>query len=225
VRILAVETSSVRGTVALVDGTEVVAVHAHATPNAHGEHLIRLTDAARADAGWARSSIDRLAVGVGPGSFTGLRVGIAFAQGLSMGLGRPLFGVGSLRAMAEGAPSAGAPLRCPVLDARRDEVFIAAYDAQGEELYPPSALAPAVARAELGLLGRPLVLLGEGAALLEGLAPALRSPESDLPHAVMTARIAARLREGTESADPLYLRPVDAIRPRLPPSPLSSPEG
>jgi tRNA threonylcarbamoyladenosine biosynthesis protein TsaB len=222
VRIVAIETSSARGTIAFLDGVRVVSVRAHTTPNAHGEHLLRMVEEGRSESGWARSSIDRVAVGIGPGSFTGLRVGIAFAQGLAIGLRRPVFGIGSLRAMAEAAP--GGDLRCPVLDARRGEVFVGAYDARGVERLAPVALAPDAARLTLGALGSPLLLVGEGAPLLEGLGSAYRSPESDLPHAALVGRLAGVLSETSEGADPLYIRPVDAIRPKLPPSPLSSPQ-
>ena len=85
-RVLGIETSSRRGTVALVEDGQVVASLGHDVPNGHAERMLGLVDQALAEAGWAKASLDRIAVGVGPGSFTGIRVGIALAQGLALGL-------------------------------------------------------------------------------------------------------------------------------------------
>src|SRR5690606_29707052 len=98
-RVLALETSSRRGSAALYAG-EIVAEASHEIPNAHGEQLGKLVDGWLAEAGWSKSQIDRLAVGIGPGSFTGLRVGIALAQGMALGLDRPLVGISSLVALS-----------------------------------------------------------------------------------------------------------------------------
>jgi tRNA threonylcarbamoyladenosine biosynthesis protein TsaB len=221
VRILGIETSSRRGSVALVEHGKIIAAREHSTPNAHGEHLLELVNQACADAGWRPSQIERLAVGIGPGSFTGLRVGIAFAQGIAIGLGLSLCGVGSLRAMAHAAHPTGDVVACPVLDARRSEVFVAAYGAGGQEILSPRALAPDAARAAFESLGRPYRLLGEAARLV-GLSPIQYGPHLDLPHAASVAQVAEETAGSAESTAPLYIRPVDAIRPNLPPSPLSS---
>src|SRR5258706_8847589 len=90
-RLLGIETSSRRGSVALVENDRVVARAAHEKLNAHAEELARLLDEVIADSGWSRRSFDRVAVGMGPGSFTGVRVGVAFAEGIAVGLGIELF--------------------------------------------------------------------------------------------------------------------------------------
>src|SRR5690606_3316847 len=104
-RIVALETSSTRGSVALLEGTSprdarVVASRRHDVPNEHAERLLGLLEEALAEADWEKSSLARIAVGVGPGSFTGVRVGLSIAQGLMLGLGIDGVGVGSLRAIA-----------------------------------------------------------------------------------------------------------------------------
>lgn len=122
-------------------------------PGAHPGHATRLLDMARvlleqADLGW--HDLDRIAAGVGPGTFTGLRVGVAAARGLAQSLSIELLGVSSLQALAHGALAGegGAHNRVlAVIDARRGEAFIAAYE-RGEgiaprELLEPRALAPA----------------------------------------------------------------------------------
>src|SRR5687768_454757 len=126
VRVLAIETSSPRGSVALLDDDRLVVELEHDQPNAHAERILPLVERALEAAGFDRTSLDRVAVGIGPGSFTGLRVGIALAEGLALGLDIPIIGVASLRAMAAAVPAAEARIRIPVLDARRDEVFVAA---------------------------------------------------------------------------------------------------
>src|SRR5690606_25308406 len=110
----------------------------------HGERLLPLLDDLLERCDWARSSIERIGVGIGPGSFTGLRVGIALAAGVSLGLGVPLVGVGSLRALAAGHPQADPRLRVVVRDARRNEHFVAVYDANGTELVAPEAVPQAL---------------------------------------------------------------------------------
>ncbi|HET7540536.1 MAG TPA: tRNA (adenosine(37)-N6)-threonylcarbamoyltransferase complex dimerization subunit type 1 TsaB, partial [Polyangiaceae bacterium] len=95
-RIVGIESSSRRGSVALLEGERLVASAEHEQPNNHAERLLPLFEQLLAETGWPKSSLDRLGVGIGPGSFTGLRAGIALAEGLSVGLDRPLWGVGSL---------------------------------------------------------------------------------------------------------------------------------
>jgi tRNA threonylcarbamoyladenosine biosynthesis protein TsaB len=225
VRVLGVETSTRRGSVAAWLDGRVIAAREHAVPNAHAEELLPLLDAVLAEAGWEKGLIDRFAVGIGPGSFTGLRVGIALVHGIALGLDKPLVGCGSLAVMARGVPREDARVRVPVLDARRGEFFVAAYERDGSVLAEPAAVPRAETDAFLrGLLaGRPYVLVGEGAAELAPDHPRLARPDLDLPHARWVADLGAALDPESAPAEPEYVRGPGATLPNLPPSPLDQP--
>ena len=217
-RILAIETSSLRGSVALVEDATLAQALEHHRENAHGETILPLIERAFAEVGWERGAIDRVAVGIGPGSFTGLRVGIAIAQGLSEGWGVPLIGVPSLQAMALAAP-AGAARRCVLLDARKAELFAAVYAPGGDELVSVR-LIPAALDAVLALTAPGDVLyVGNGAALLPDLPNVCRGPETDIPHARFIAA-AALTADPAGLVRPLYVRDAGAVRPVLPENPL-----
>jgi len=223
-RVLGIETSSRRGSVALWEDGRPVASLAHEQPHAHAEQMLPLVKSVLAEAGWDRQSLDRVAAGIGPGSFTGLRVGIALAQGIALGLERPLVGVPSLQSMARAVPTAIPGPRCAVVDARRGEVFCALYASQGAELGGALALPRGAALIRIEGLsgGEDVLLVGEAAAELGGRT-VFRSEESDLPHARWTAEIGAELGVAEAPATPLYVREPDAIKPDLPPSPLEDP--
>lgn len=223
-RVVGIETSTLRGSVALVERGEPVADASHEQPNAHAEAILPLIERLLAEAGWPRGSIDRVAVGVGPGSFTGLRVGIALAQGIALGLGRPVVGVGSLCAMARAVPAGVAGRRVALLDARRGEVFVAAYAEDGRELASPVTLTRETALAEVARrISEPRVLVGRVARDLPGGAAPFISEMTDLPHATWTALVGAELSPGA-AVEPLYVRDAGATRPDLPPSPFGATE-
>jgi tRNA threonylcarbamoyladenosine biosynthesis protein TsaB len=217
VRILGIESSSSRGSVALVDdGIAVCALH-HERPNAHAEELLPLVTRVLAEAGWARTSLDKLAVGIGPGSFTGLRVGIALGEGMSLGLDRPLVGVGSLRAMTFAVPAGDARTRVAILDARRDELFVAAYSASGAERLAPLTVPRPTARSALGAF----LSLSE-CVLVGALSPELGAdlaryphPDADLPHARAVAVIGMALEPDTSPPTPHYVRDSGATKQDL----------
>ena len=218
-RVLGIETSTRRGSVAIVERGVAIARRAHETPNAHAEKLLPLVEQLLAEAGWSRTSLDRIGVGVGPGAFTGLRVGIALAQGMGLGLGRPVFGIGSLEAMAAAVPADAPGLRVPVLDARRGEVFVGVYAVDGGEIAAPSAVACALAGARIDALA-------PGARVVVGETPAselraFRSEATDLPDARWTALLAERRSLESAGAEPRYVRDAGAVVPDLPPSPFS----
>jgi tRNA threonylcarbamoyladenosine biosynthesis protein TsaB len=226
VRVLGIETSSVRGSVALIDDERTVCTMGHERENAHGESILPLIAQALATAGWSRRQLDRVAVGLGPGSFTGLRVGIAIAQGLAEGLEIPLVGIPSLRAMAAAVPRDRHGCRCVLLDARRGELFVAAYDADGREALEVRVVSGALELDRLvQQLGDP-ILLGNG--LADGHAPlpdspnVFRSPETDYPHARWTALLGLAT-DPSPVLRALYVRDAVAQIPKLPDNPLLPP--
>ena len=220
-RVLGIETSSVRGSVALLEGERTLVTASHERASAHDASILPLIERALADAGWSARQLERIAVGVGPGSFTGLRVGIALAQGLSEGLEIPLVGVSSLQAMARGALDSINATWVPVLDARRGEFFFAAYSADGRELLSAQIAenADSIERVVRELPG-PARVVGKAWDGCAGKLVHHRSDETDLPHARWVAWLGARLELG-QPVRPLYLRPPVATPPLLGPNPLS----
>jgi tRNA threonylcarbamoyladenosine biosynthesis protein TsaB len=223
-RILGIETSSRRGSVALCDGASLVARVEHSEPSSHAERMLGLVERALTDAGWPRSSVDRIAVGIGPGSFVGLRVGIALAEGLGLGLGRPVVGVSSLQAMLAAVPATEPGVRLALLDARRGELFVAACSADGRELVEPRAIARGEIQALLAMLEPERVVIGEVARELELSERLLAAPALDLPDARWVAELGAARSLEAAPALPLYVRGPGATRPNLPPSPFATRE-
>ncbi len=213
-RVLAVDTSLGACSAAVLDGEAVRARLCEPMDRGHQERLAPLAAEAMAGAGLAFDALDRVAVTTGPGSFTGLRVGLAFAKGLALALDRPLLGIGTLEALAAGAlgdvPAGG--VVAAVLDARRGRVHLQAFR-DGRPLDAPAcvdleaALAFAAAWAGAG----PLRLVGPGAALLAPAAPGAGVEAALACDPAVLARLAA----GRDPADappvPLYLRGADAL--------------
>jgi tRNA threonylcarbamoyladenosine biosynthesis protein TsaB len=219
VRVLGIETSTSQASAALIENGRTLSSRSCSRPNQSAEQLLPMIAELLASAGWSRSSLDRIGVAVGPGSFTGLRVGIACANGLALGLGVPLLGVTSLRAMARAVPDSIPGLRCALLDARRGEVFAAAHRAgpSAAEVLAPLAVAAEGARGFLEeALGEPLVWIGSGLSLAH-LEPGFRSPEADNPSASSVGLLAEELDPGDHPAVPVYVRDAGATLPDLGP--------
>ena len=161
-----------------------------------------------AEAGLAFDRLDRIGVTVGPGSFTGLRVGVAFAKGLALALDRPAVGIGTLEALAAEADG----LVFAAIDARRDQVYLQGFE-DGRALMAPDALTAEVAAARVADLsnGRPFTLVGSGAVLLADFAPSARVVEAEGCDARKVAALAAARTPGP--LKPLYLRAPDAKLP------------
>lgn len=130
----------------------------------HGGRLLELIEAALAEAGGTWADVERLAVGRGPGGFTGLRIGIATARALAQAHGIPVAGVSSLQALAGGVSTdTGAAAVLAVIDARRGEAFAAAWGPDGTQLAPAAALRPAALGDLAVRLPGPPLAIGDGA--------------------------------------------------------------
>jgi tRNA threonylcarbamoyladenosine biosynthesis protein TsaB len=197
---LAFDTATGATTSALVDTGFNGHVEVLGERCSRAQTLLEDVDALLRQAGAHPSDLDRLAVGLGPGSFTGVRIGLATARGLAFSLDLPGAGVSTLIALAAGAPGA-----VPVIDAKRQEVFTLL---DGK----PRVLAPQ----ELPL-GEGAVCVGDGAkryrALLEerGAAVPPDDDERHLPRARFHARLAGEPGP-VDELEPLYLRIPDADR-------------
>jgi tRNA threonylcarbamoyladenosine biosynthesis protein TsaB len=213
-RVLAVETSTRAGGVALLDNERLVAEYLLDVSVTHSERLLAAIDHVIADAGWAAADLQGLAVAAGPGSFTGLRVGISTVKGLALALGVPVAAVPTLDAMAAAMPWASLPV-CPVLQARRNEVYGALYRWDGESVRRESAYL-AVSPDELAArLSEPTIVLGDAADAIRSPHARRVPPPRRVPSPACVAILGrARLLLGeTVSAAglaPFYLRPSEA---------------
>jgi tRNA threonylcarbamoyladenosine biosynthesis protein TsaB len=206
--VLGLDTCLAACSVAVLDGDDVLAHAAEDMARGHQERLAPMVQRVMADAGSAFDRLDRIGVTVGPGSFTGLRVGVAFAKGLAAALGAPAVGVGVLEALAAGQPG----FVFAAIDARRDQLYLQAFE-DGRPLMAPDVLPVEVAAARLAELamGRPATLVGSGAPLLAPTAPAARVLTPPGADARQVARLAAA--RPVTPLRPLYLRAPDAKLP------------
>ena len=199
-------------------GGEVCEVRDDPAPGerpAHAARLLAAAEAALEQAGIGWEAVERLAVGLGPGSFTGLRIGIATARALAQARGLPLVGVSSLEALARGA--ADAELVLAVLDARRGEAFAAAWRA-GTPVLAGAALSPeALAERVRALPAAPLAV-GDGAVRFRGpleAAGARVPPDEDGIHRLRAEHVCRLGAQGTPTDRdvllPDYLREPDAV--------------
>jgi len=166
-KILSIDTTAIAGSVALTEDEEVVAQEQQDSRGSHSEKLIATVDRLLRQAGWDRADVEAVAVAIGPGSFTGLRIGLAAAKGLALALGLPIAGASSLRSLALNGRGFEGTV-APLIDARRGEIYAAAFrlglgggmeEAMGECVLPPDALIERLAAMEGDLL-----LVGDGAA-------------------------------------------------------------
>jgi tRNA threonylcarbamoyladenosine biosynthesis protein TsaB len=218
--ILGITTATPRCTVALVgDDGEVLGEEAYEDEMNHAERIFPTLDRLLSSTGRAKGDIERVACDVGPGSFTGIRVGLASAKGIALALGVPLTGVGSLRAMCAAALSvATADIAVAHLDAKRGETFVGAYDRALEIRFTPRHLPIGTVADDLmgelrGPSRRAVVHCGRAAAR-EGVSPIIDDPACELPSASWVARVAARSPapplEAIDDLEPDYGRAPDA---------------
>lgn len=206
--LLAFDTSSALVSVALHDGADVLLELSSDRPLKHGESLAPLIARALAETGLDRRDLTALAVGVGPGPFTGLRVGLVTARTLALVLEVPVYGVCSLDVLAVEAADTGAVTAefLVATDARRKEVYLASYDADGTRVAGPSVATPASVATDLPVVG-------EGALLYPEAFPRPAGPTR--LSGGWLARAVAEERAELHDPEPLYLRRPDAVAPSV----------
>ncbi|CAK0773524.1 tRNA threonylcarbamoyladenosine biosynthesis protein TsaB [uncultured Gammaproteobacteria bacterium] len=226
--ILGLDTAGSACSVALWRDDVVIAAAQQIRPHGHAEILLPMITQVLAEAGCDFDQVDRFAVTVGPGAFTGLRIGLATARGLALATGKPALGVTTFAAMAHSLPlelRAGSSLMVIAVESRRQELYLQAFTADLAESGPPVVLAP---DAVLGWLPPgPVLIAGDGA-------PRLRAPLADRPETrfapentgITDPAVVARLAATGLAAlppRPLYLRPPDVSTPSPPRSPALAP--
>jgi tRNA threonylcarbamoyladenosine biosynthesis protein TsaB len=223
VKTLGIDTALGACSVALLDGANIVA-HAHEEmQRGHAEALAPMTERVMRESGFEFSDLERIAVTTGPGTFTGQRVGLAFARAMALALKIPAVGVTTLDVMAEEAlASQNGDYAIAVSDAKRGEVYITARSRAGEPLIAASVMGHEAAAALIedlyGSLGGSFVLAGTGAELMRlileckncTMAPATVAQ----PDARFVARLGAGLPAPAHAPKPLYLRAPDAKLPK-----------
>jgi tRNA threonylcarbamoyladenosine biosynthesis protein TsaB len=182
-------------------------------PPAHAAELMPAVADAMERAGVDWTDLDAIAVGVGPGTFTGLRIGIATARALATAAGLPLRRVSSLAALAAGIDNL---VRLPLIDARRGEVFAALYEGD-REFWPPMVTRPEDLIEQLGNAGVTPLAAGDGSIRLRGMledAGIPVEPDDSVAHVVSAlciCRLGAEAQdESPEAVLPEYLREPDA---------------
>ena len=224
-RVLALDTALGACSVALCCNGDVLARRFARLERGHAEALMPMVEAVRGEVGLDYAELDLLAATVGPGTFTGVRIGLATARALSLASGVPLVGVTTLAAVAEAAAETAAAndSLLVVHDARRAQVYAQLFDRAVTPLGDPGVIDPAdiamLARRRTGLVA------GTGVALVW---PYLRARHRDwrrgsaegVPDAAVIARLAARSSLGGQGEadmrrppEPLYLRPAGAVAP------------
>jgi len=208
VKILAVDTALGACSAALLEDGRVLSRRWIAMERGHAEALAPMVQAVMREAGLDFAALDRLAVTVGPGTFTGQRVGLAFMRGLRVALQKPLIGVTSLAAMAERARAeTGATNAAAVHDARRGEVYL---EVVGELV--PSCVARFEDAVALLKSIADLALTGTAAARMANELGVMRIVDAVAPDAIWVARLARAMRPSAPPR-PLYLRAPDARLP------------
>lgn len=206
--ILAIDTCLTACSAAILDGDAILAARSEPMPRGHQERLAPLVRELAAEAGISFSDLTRIGVTVGPGSFTGLRVGVAFAKGMAAALGIPAVGVGALEAMAHGREGFVAA----AIDARRGQIYLQLFS-DGAAVTAPDALTAPDAAARIAEVypGGPALFTGSGAPLLAGVIASAAIETPDGPDPVAVARLAAAA--PVRPVRPLYLRAPDAKLP------------
>lgn len=224
-KVLAIDTTTYLGAIALSDDDTLVAAMQLGTEVTYSERLIEGVDCLLKNARLNLADVDLIGVATGPGSFTGLRIGIATAKGLAVALERPLVGVPSLEIVAYGAHLFNGTV-VAIIDARREEVYAAAYrfaaGGMTQTVMDVRVCSPKELGTEMALIEGPLVAVGDGlrrygALFREMVGDRLVASDDALnfPHGAYCAALARRRfeREGGDHVSrlvPHYVRHSDA---------------
>jgi tRNA threonylcarbamoyladenosine biosynthesis protein TsaB len=219
-RLLAVDTATPCCSVALAEDGDLRGAAVDAGGVTHSRHLMSLIDRVLTSAGWRISQLDGFGVTRGPGSFTGIRIGMSAVMGLAQAVARPVVGISALEVLAWPLLQCGQPV-CALIDARRGEVYCGVYrlaDAHLETLVSDRVAAPETA---IALITDPCIYVGSGARLYRDVIRAAKGghasiapPFLQFPDAATLAWLTAE-RLGTQGQPatelrPLYLRRSDA---------------
>ncbi|MEW5768370.1 MAG: tRNA (adenosine(37)-N6)-threonylcarbamoyltransferase complex dimerization subunit type 1 TsaB [bacterium] len=218
--ILAVETATLTGSVALLGSEDIVIEHTSGSPGTHSVWLMPAIERIFKQAGFSLSDLEAIAVSLGPGSFTGLRVGISTVRGLAQTLRLPVVGIPTLDGLASHSIDTSYRI-CPILDARKKQVYAAFYRSQKGEIVRISDYLAIEPSHLVDMIQEPVFFLGEG---LEVYQAFLKENLGDLAHfappthwrtrALSIASLGLKALERGEGRDfreitPLYIRPPD----------------
>lgn len=218
-KLLALDTSTEVAGVALLEGAQIRFSHTFLHRMDLSRRLLPAVRWLLGDAGVPFASVEGLVVGLGPGSFTGVRIGVTTAKVLAQAVNLPLVGIGTLETMAAALLPCAGRLVCPCIDARKSEVYTALYRLTPdgcEELMPPAALPADLLAARLDELDEEVIVCGTGSVRYAPTLAAVlgerlrRAPGHDFPDPAVLAHLGRRRLERGEREDPLRLTPIYA---------------
>jgi tRNA threonylcarbamoyladenosine biosynthesis protein TsaB len=217
-RALAIETSGRAGSLAIAEDGRVLEEERFSHGLKHAAGIVPIIDRMCASRGWTPADLQEVYVSAGPGSFTGLRVGITVAKTLALATGARVVAVPSVDVLARNAPPGWQNLII-VLDAKRDQIFTASFENRDGELVPHEPARLDSLTAMLARTPRPVHLLGEGIPFHEKFIPKddpgvlLTEPGMWQARASVVAELGQRLSRDGHFADPMRLTPIYIRRP------------
>lgn len=220
-RILSVDTATVSCSVGVLDAGRLMAEITSEKKQTHSKHLMKMIDTAIHTAGVRMDEIDAFAVTIGPGSFTGIRIGVSTVQGFAMALSKPVVGISSLEALARQVGPSTCPI-CPLLDARKNEVYAALYQSTKSGLRQVIEEHVAPLESLLHRIDAPCFFVGKGAQVYAELIEEklgeramftemiLNKVRAETVGRIATQRIQTKNRENLNQLNPHYIRKSDA---------------